>query len=260
MFERFTDRARKVVAMAHQEAMRWGHEEMNNCHVLLALLRSAKGPDCGMGGQILREIIRPHGDLDELTQNFERGMGPVGNVSITSKLPQTPRTKAVFQRAADEAKNFGHDHIGTEHVLYALVAIDVDSSGGLVDEFFRGISVNAEQVRDVIISVYGMDVDSGYREDDDPFSGIDPRRSWIYEEVDQLVGRESVRTEPLLDPILRSKCLLDCAVRAALHIGGDIDDDRSVDVMELMERAAATLVAGIENHRERRLNENNDDV
>jgi ATP-dependent Clp protease ATP-binding subunit ClpA len=113
MFERFTDRARRAVVLAQEEARQLDHDYIGTEHILLGLL----GERDGIAAQSLRRLGVGLNDVrDEITANVGRGdKSPAGHI------PFTPRAKKVLELSLREALQLGHNYIGTEHILLGLV-------------------------------------------------------------------------------------------------------------------------------------------
>ncbi|MAF80466.1 hypothetical protein CL628_00465 [bacterium] len=118
MYERFTDRARKVMQLAHQEALRMNFEYIGTEHVLLGLIKEGSG----VAAHVLKNFDM---GLLNVRQQIEKllGAAPADRVVI-GKLPMTPRAKRLLTFAAAEARNLGHNCVGTEHLLLALTRLD----------------------------------------------------------------------------------------------------------------------------------------
>jgi ATP-dependent Clp protease ATP-binding subunit ClpC len=114
MFERFTDRARRVVVFAQDEARGLNHNWIGTEHLLLAVIREGHG----VGAKALESMQI---SLDAARQQVEsiigRGQEPVGDGHIAF----TPRAKKVLELSLHEAQQLGHDYIGTEHILLGLI-------------------------------------------------------------------------------------------------------------------------------------------
>ncbi len=114
MFERFTDRARRVVVLAQQEARGLNHNWIGTEHLLLALI----GEGHGVGARALESMQI---SLDAARQQVEviigRGQEPVRD----GHIPFTPRAKKVLEMSLREALQLGHHYIGTEHILLGLI-------------------------------------------------------------------------------------------------------------------------------------------
>ncbi|MCS7062163.1 MAG: ATP-dependent Clp protease ATP-binding subunit [Anaerolineae bacterium] len=141
--QRFTQRARRVLTLAQEEAERLAHNYIGTEHLLLGLVKEENG----VAGRVLRDLgAKP----DRVTEMVERMTG-AGRRSSGGKLDLTPRTKQVIEFAVDEARKLGHSYIGTEHLLLGLirqgdgVAIDVLRQLGLTPDRIRRETLRAVQ-------------------------------------------------------------------------------------------------------------------
>ena len=132
--ERFTQRARRVLSLAHQEAERMRHNYIGTEHLLLGLIRE----EGGVAGRVLRELGL---DVDRVQEIVERITGP--GRSRSGKLDLSPGTQQVLEYAVDEAREMGHHYIGTEHILLGLVRYDE----GVALDVLRRLGVTPEQIR-----------------------------------------------------------------------------------------------------------------
>src|SRR5471030_2197627 len=114
MFERFTDRARKVMALANQEAQRFNHEYIGTEHILLGLVKEGSG----VGANVLKNLDV---DLRKVRLEVEKLVKSGPDMVTMGKLPQTPRAKKVVEYAMEEARNLNHNYVGTEHLLLGLI-------------------------------------------------------------------------------------------------------------------------------------------
>ena len=113
MFERFTDRARRVLVLAQQEARVLGHNFLGTEHLLLGLIRETEG----VAAMALAQLgIR----LDDVRDRVKETVGPAGSAP-TGSPPFTPWAKRVLELSLREALQLGHNYIGTEHILLGLV-------------------------------------------------------------------------------------------------------------------------------------------
>jgi ATP-dependent Clp protease ATP-binding subunit ClpA len=114
MFERFTDRARKVMALANQEAQRFNHEYIGTEHILLGLVKEGSG----VGANVLKNLDV---DLRKVRLEVEKLVKSGPTWSRWASCPQTPRAKKVIEYAIEEARNLNHNYVGTEHLLLGLL-------------------------------------------------------------------------------------------------------------------------------------------
>jgi ATP-dependent Clp protease ATP-binding subunit ClpC len=142
--QRFTQRARRVLALAQEEAARLSHNYIGTEHLLLGIVRE----DNGIAGRVLRELgAKP----ERVSEMVERMTGAGRRGGTERKLDLTPRTKQVIEFAVDEARKLGHSFISTEHLLLGLirqgdgVAIDVLRQLGLTPERIRRETLRAIQ-------------------------------------------------------------------------------------------------------------------
>jgi ATP-dependent Clp protease ATP-binding subunit ClpC len=132
--ERFTQRARRVLSLAHQEAERLRQNTIGTEHLLLGLIQE----EGGVAGRVLRDLgLEP----DRVRELVERIGGYGSNRS--GKIDLSPGVQQVLEFAIDEARKLGHHYIGTEHLLLGLVRL---TEGG-ANEVFRKLGVTSEQIR-----------------------------------------------------------------------------------------------------------------
>src|SRR3990172_3390036 len=132
--ERFTQRARRVLSLAHQEAERMRHNYIGTEHLLLGLIRE----EGGVAGRVLRELGL---EADRVQEIIERLTGP--GQYRGGKLDLSPGTQQVLEFAVDEARRMGHHYIGTEHLLLGMVRLNE----GVAMDVLRKLGVSAEQIR-----------------------------------------------------------------------------------------------------------------
>ena len=132
--ERFTQRARRVLSLAHQEAERMRHHHIGTEHLLLGLIRE----EGGVAGRVLRELGL---EVDRVEEIIERITG-TGQYQ-GGKLELSPGMQQVLELAVEEARKMGHHYIGTEHLLLGLVAYDE----GIAIDVLRKMGITSEQIR-----------------------------------------------------------------------------------------------------------------
>jgi len=136
MFNRFTERARRVIVLARQEAGRLNHDYIGVEHLLLGLIK--------MGEGLAVDILRGLGiDLDSLRLEVEKIIKSGPSTLTVGDLPFTPRSKKVLELAVDEARNLGHNYVGTEHLLLGLVR----EREGIAARVLESMGVDLEKAR-----------------------------------------------------------------------------------------------------------------
>ena len=149
MFERFTDRARKVMALANQEAQRFNHEYIGTEHILLGLVKEGSG----VGANVLKNLDV---DLRKVRLEVEKLVKSGPDMVTMGKLPQTPRAKKVIEYAIEEARSLNHNYVGTEHLLLGLLR----EHEGVAAQVLMNLGLKLEEVREEVLSLLGAGVDS----------------------------------------------------------------------------------------------------
>jgi ATP-dependent Clp protease ATP-binding subunit ClpC len=162
MFERFTDRARKVMALANQEAQRFNHEYIGTEHILLGLVKEGSG----VGANVLKNLDV---DLRKVRLEVEKLVKPGPEVVTMGKLPQTPRAKKVIEYAIEEARNLNHNYVGTEHLLLGLLR----EHDGVAAQVLMNLGLKLEQVREEVLNLLGAGTESE-ESTSSPSAGKDP--------------------------------------------------------------------------------------
>ncbi|NJC74029.1 NDP-hexose 4-ketoreductase, partial [Planosporangium thailandense] len=120
MFERFTDRARRVVVLAQEEARMLNHNYIGTEHILLGLVHEGEGVQGGEG--VAAQALESLGiSLEGVRQQVEEIIGHGGPRTPGGDIPFTPRAKKVLELSLREALQLGHNYIGTEHILLGLI-------------------------------------------------------------------------------------------------------------------------------------------
>ncbi len=140
-FEKFTDRARKVLTLAQEEAQRFNHNYIGTEHLLLGLVRENDG--------VAAKVLANMGvQLSKVRSAVEFIIGR-GESVVTSELGLTPRAKKVLELAIDEARRLNHHYIGTEHLLLGLVREGEGIAAGVLES----LGVNLERVRTQVMQI-----------------------------------------------------------------------------------------------------------
>ncbi|MGI5831315.1 MAG: ATP-dependent Clp protease ATP-binding subunit [Thermoguttaceae bacterium] len=138
---RFTDRARKVMQLANQEAQRFNHEYIGTEHLLLGLIKEGSGVAATVLNELGVDLRKIRIEIEKLVRN-----GP--DLAMMGHRPQTPRAKKVIEFAIDEARALGQVHIGTEHLLLGLLR----EQEGVAAQVLMNIGLKLGDVRAAIMS------------------------------------------------------------------------------------------------------------
>jgi ATP-dependent Clp protease ATP-binding subunit ClpC len=134
-WERFTQRARRVLSLAQEEAEKLNHSYIGSEHVLIGLIRE----EGGVAGRVLREL----GLEEHRVQAMVERLSGVGSRTPFTKIELSPSTKRILELAVDEARRMGQHYISTEHLLLGLVR----QNEGVAMDVLRKFGISAEQVR-----------------------------------------------------------------------------------------------------------------
>jgi ATP-dependent Clp protease ATP-binding subunit ClpC len=140
-FDRFTERARKVLTLAQEEAQRFNHNYMGTEHILLGLVRESEGVAAKVLSNLGIELSNVRSKVEFLVGRGER--------QVMGEIGLTPRAKKVIELAVDEARRLGHHYIGTEHLLLGLIREGEGVAAGVLES----LGVTLDQARSEIITV-----------------------------------------------------------------------------------------------------------
>ncbi len=144
MYERFTDRARKVMQLANQEAQRFNHEYIGTEHILLGLVKEGSGVAANVLKNLDVDLRKIRLEVEKLVQS-----GP--EMVTIGKLPQTPRAKKVIEYSMEEARNLNHNYVGTEHILLGLLR----EQEGVAAQVLMNLGLRLEDVREEVLNLLG---------------------------------------------------------------------------------------------------------
>ncbi len=146
MYERFTDRARKVMQLANQEAQRFNHEYIGTEHILLGLVKEGSG----VAANVLKNLDV---DLRKIRLEVERIVqhGQGGDQVVMGRLPHTPRAKKVIEYSIEEARNLNHSYVGTEHLLLGLLR----EHEGVAAQVLMNLGLKLDDVREEVLNLLG---------------------------------------------------------------------------------------------------------
>src|SRR5438045_8103723 len=161
MFERFTDRARRVLVLAQEEARLLNHNFIGTEHILLGLIHEGEG--------VAAKALESLGvSLEAVREKVEETIGPPGS-STTGSPPFTPRAKKVLELSLREALQLRHNYIGTEHMLLGLVG----EGEGVAAQVLIKLGGSLSRVRDKVLELAAPGPGEG------PELASPPRRSRV---------------------------------------------------------------------------------
>jgi ATP-dependent Clp protease ATP-binding subunit ClpC len=190
MFERFTEKAIKVVMLAQEESRRLGHNFVGTEQILLGLI--------GEGAGVATKVLKSMGvNLKDARMEVERIIGR-GSGFVAVEIPFTPRAKRVLEMAIEEARDLGHSYIGTEHILLALL----EEEDGVATRVLENLGVDLSKVRSEILGQIGETVEitiSGNNSDNGAIFDVSTRTPTLEEFTTNITEMAS---EGKLDPVI----------------------------------------------------------
>ncbi|MDD5085204.1 MAG: ATP-dependent Clp protease ATP-binding subunit [Candidatus Omnitrophica bacterium] len=144
MFDRFTERARKVIILAKEEAKRFNHDYIGTEHILLGLIKE--------GESVAAAVLQNLGlSLDSIRLEVEKLVQFGPSTVVSGDIPFTPKAKKVIELAMDEARRLGHNYIGTEHLLLGLIK----EGEGVASHVLMNLGLDLNKVRSEVIKLLG---------------------------------------------------------------------------------------------------------
>ena len=198
MFDKFTDRARKVILIAREESKRLNYEYVGCEHILLGLIKEGNG--------IAVAALKNMGvDLKQLQMRVEKTLEAKDGVAMMGEIPFTPRAKKVLELAIREAQQLGHNYVGTEHILLGLVK----EGEGVAAQLLAQSDVTLEKARFQVAKLLGGVVSSpgGRRKSSTPVLdefGADLTMMAEQSKLDPTIGRDD-EIERVLQILSRRK-------------------------------------------------------
>jgi ATP-dependent Clp protease ATP-binding subunit ClpC len=202
----FTDRVRKVLAMAREEAVRLQHDYVGTEHILLGLIREGEGVAAAV-------LMNLNVDLDQIQERTEEQVRKGKAGAAIGELPYTSRAKKVLEFAVAEAREMSHSYVGTEHLLLGLLR----EEKGVAAQVLESLGVTLDQAREQTLKLLGTDVPSPGQP---PLGGASPK------------GEKKSKT-PALDHFCRDLTELARAGELDPTIGREKEIER---VMEILSR------------------------
>ncbi len=147
MFNRFTERARKVIVYAKEEARRFNHDYIGTEHLLLGLVREGEG--------VAAAVLQKLGvDLETIRMEVEKMVQPGPPTQVLGDIPFTPRSKKALELSAEEARALGHNYIGTEHLLLGLVK----EGEGMAYRVLLNLGLDLGKLRNEVMELLGSGI------------------------------------------------------------------------------------------------------
>ncbi|WP_442508470.1 ATP-dependent Clp protease ATP-binding subunit [Novipirellula sp. SH528] len=213
MYERFTDRARKVMQLANQEAQRFNHEYIGTEHILLGLVKEGSGVAANVLKNLEVDLRKIRLEVEKLVQS-----GP--EMVTVGKLPQTPRAKKVIEYSMEEARNLNHSYVGTEHILLGLLR----EQEGVAAQVLMNLGLKLEDVREEVLNLLGHGLEGAE-------VGERGGRSGDGESSGSSSGKSSKSKTPALDSFGRD--LTELAKKGELDpvIGREREIERAIQIL-----------------------------
>jgi ATP-dependent Clp protease ATP-binding subunit ClpA len=203
MFERFTDRARRVIVLAQEEARALSHDKIGAEHILLGLVIEGEG--------VAARALASLGITEETSRRQIEEMAGRGQAPHSGHLPFTPQAKKVLQMSLREALHLGHNAVGTEHVLLSLIR-DAQSPGTRV---LASLGADPARVRQQVLALLRAEL------------GQRPPGTGYVTAAAGLAGRG--KRTALLAAILARLDAMDLRLSALEHRVGAVPDVRDLD-------------------------------
>ncbi|HLC40994.1 MAG TPA: ATP-dependent Clp protease ATP-binding subunit [Methylomirabilota bacterium] len=144
MFERFTERARRVIILAREEAGRFRHDFVGTEHILLGLIRDGEG--------IATAVLQRLGlKLETVKAEVERALAGFPKTLTFGEVPFTPQAKRVLELSIEEARQLGHNYIGTEHLLLGIMK----EGQSIAAKILEGLGARLDEVRQETLALLG---------------------------------------------------------------------------------------------------------
>ncbi len=163
MFNRFTERARKVIVFAKEEARRFNHDYIGTEHLLLGLIREGEG--------VAASVLQKLGvDLESIRIEVEKLVQPGPQTQVVGDIPFTPRSKKALELSAEEARALGHNYIGTEHLLLGLVK----EGEGMAYRVLLNLGLDLGKLRNEVMELLGQGIPGYGQQQQQQQPGQDP--------------------------------------------------------------------------------------
>ncbi len=192
MFDRFTERARKVIMLAKEEARKFNHDYIGTEHILLGLLREGEG--------VAAAVLQSLGvNLDIIRMEVEKLVKPGKGAIVSGDIPFTPKSKKAIEFSMEEARSLGHNYIGTEHILLGLIR----ETEGIASRVLLHLGLNLDKVRQEIMELLGSATPGAVNKAQTPHSATGRSKTPALDAF----GRDltALTKENKLDPVIGRK-------------------------------------------------------
>ena len=192
IFDRFTERAKKVLGLARKEAQELNHDYIGTEHLLLGLIRE--------GGGVAANVLRNLGvDIQRIREEISRYVQPGPAMKVMGKLPFTPRVKKVLELSLEEAIELGHNYVGTEHLLLGLIR----ENDGVAAHVLLDMGLRLDEVREAVLELLGSPPPAGEASMSTSFES-QPKRGRSKTPALDSFGRDltELAREGKLDPVI----------------------------------------------------------
>ncbi len=215
MFDRFTDRAKKVMSFARQEAMKFNHEYIGTEHILLGLVQEGSG----VAANVLKNMSI---DLEKIRHEVEKIVKTGPSMVTMGQLPFTPRAKKVLELSLEEASQLSHNYIGTEHLLLGLIR----ENEGIAAQVLMNLGIKLDEVREEVLEFLGASESNDEDSDGNESAGDGPPGSVSGSPS----GNQKSKT-PALDSFGRDLTVLAREGKLDPVIGRDDEIERVIQIL-----------------------------
>ena len=223
-YDRFTDRARKVMQYAHQEAVRFNHEYIGTEHILLGIIKDS-------GGLATKVLNRLGVDLRRIRTEVENLVRSGPDVVSMGRLPQTPRARKAVELAIEEAEKLNHTYVGTEHLLLGLLR----QNDGVAAQVLMNLGLRLEDVRNEVLNSMAQN-DQGESEEssfdqNSNDEGFDPEERTPFPGRQTAAPRGGKSKTPALDSFGRDLTALAKEGKLDPVIGRETEIERTMQIL-----------------------------
>jgi ATP-dependent Clp protease ATP-binding subunit ClpC len=230
MYERFTDRARKVMQVANLEASSFNHEYVGTEHMLLGLIKEGSGVAANVLKNLDIDLLKVRLEIEKIVQT-----GPGGEQVVLGKLPMTPRAKKVIEYSVEEARNLNHNYVGTEHLLLGLLR----EQEAVAAQVLMNLGLNLDRVREEVLNLLGHNVPESPAENVATETG--PGLSGPWESI-PLKPNKNPRETPTLDKVALNLTALASTSNLSPLIGRHAELRSLIEVLACRDRNSALVL------------------